>query len=149
MPSLDRRQQIDAGIARKGLGDRQPLRRGKRIDRLAAKRNSFVPAARAASRQQRRAIIHQRLVRLIRPIPFQHREFRVMQRAALAVAEHAREIDDARLARRQELLAGEFRRRAQIKRRPLAARPDQVGCEGMQMCLVAGRNLQAPPSRPR
>ena len=66
---------------------------------------------------QRRAVVHQRLIRLVRPIPFQHREFGMMQRAALAVAEHAGEIEDARLARRQQLLAGEFRRGAQIERR--------------------------------
>ena len=65
-----------------------------------------------------------------------------MQRAALAVAEHAGEIDNPRLARRQQLLAGEFRRGAQIERPPLPAGPDQLGGESMQMGLVAGRNLQ-------
>ena len=42
------------------------------------------------------------------------REFRVMQRAALAVAEDAGKIDNAVLARRQQFLAREFRRRPQI-----------------------------------
>ena len=65
-----------------------------------------------------------------------------MQRAALAIAEHAREIEDARLAGRQQLLAGEFRRGVQIERPPLAVRRDQLGREGMQMRLVAGRDLQ-------
>ena len=47
-----------------------------------------------------------------------------------------------RLAGRQQLLAGEFRRGAQIERLPLAAGPDQLGREGVQMGLVAGRDLQ-------
>ena len=66
----------------------------------------------------------------------------MVQSPALAVAEHAREIEDARLARRQQLLAGEFRRGAQVQRGSLAARSDQLGGEGMQMGLVAGRDLQ-------
>ena len=66
----------------------------------------------------------------------------MMQRAALAVAEGAGEFEDARLARRQELLAGELRRGAQVERLPLAAGPDQLGGEGMQMGLVAGGDLQ-------
>ncbi len=37
--------------------------------------------------QQRRAVLHQPLVGLARPIPFQHGERRVVQRAALAIAE--------------------------------------------------------------
>ena len=91
---------------------------------------------------QRRAVLHQRLVRFVRPVPFQHGEFGVMQRAALAIAEHAGEIENARLARRQQFLAGEFRRGAQIERPPLPAGSDQFGGEGMQMGLVAGRDLQ-------
>ena len=67
----------------------------------------------------------------------------MMQRAALAVAEHAGEFENARLARRQQLLGGEFRRGAQIERAPLPARRDQLGGEGMQMRLVAGRDLQS------
>jgi hypothetical protein len=40
-----------------------------------------------------------------------------MQRAALAVAINAREFDDAALAGGEQLLAGKFRRSAQITRR--------------------------------
>ena len=65
-----------------------------------------------------------------------------MQRAPLAVAEDAGEIENPRLARRQQFLSCEFRRGTQIKRRPLPARPDQVGGEGVQVGLVAGRDLQ-------
>ena len=66
----------------------------------------------------------------------------MMQRAALAVAKHLGEFDDAALAGGQELLAGEFRRGAQIKPRRRAVRRHERGGEGMQMGLVARGNLQ-------
>ena len=47
-----------------------------------------------------------------------------------------------RLAGRQQLLAGELRRGVQIERRARPVRPDRLGREGVQMRLVAGRDLQ-------
>ena len=49
----------------------------------------FVPAAVAASARMRGAVGHQRLVGLAGAVPFEHREFRMVQRAALAVAADA------------------------------------------------------------
>ena len=66
----------------------------------------------------------------------------MMQRAALAVAEHLCEFDDAALAGREQLFAGEFRRGAQIERRRRAVRRRQRRRKGMQMGLVSGRHLQ-------
>ena len=129
-------------MALEGFRHRHALRRGKRIDGLVAERELLGAGGARRLGHQRRAVVHQRLIRLVRPIPFQHGEFRVMQRAALAVAEHAGEFENACLAGRQQLLAGKFRRGPQVKRTLLVARPDQVGGKGMQMCLVAGRNLQ-------
>ena len=79
----------------------------------------------AASRRQRagsRRSPPSALIGLAGPVPFQHGEFGMVQRAALAVAEHLGEVEDAPLAGRQQLLAGEFRRGAQIEPRP-ARRP--------------------------
>ena len=104
--------------------------------------NCCVPAACAACAKNRGAVGHQRLIRLAGPIPFDQREFRRVQRAALAIAKHSGELDDTALASRKELLAGEFRRRAQVKRRRRAIRRHQLGGEGVQMRLVAGRDLQ-------
>ncbi len=73
-----------------------------------------VPAACAAARRTRDAIAHQRLIGFAGAIPFDQREFGMMQRAALAVAKHFGEFDDAPLARGEQLFAGEFRRGAQI-----------------------------------
>ena len=89
----------------------------------------------------RHAVVHQQLVLAMRPVPFQHGELRMVQRAALAVAEAAGELEDAPFAGRQQLLAGEFRRGAQEA--PVAAggrrhfRP-----HGMDVGLVAGGDLQ-------
>ena len=150
-PPGKRRQEIDAGKAR-----RKPRRRSavpaRRTDRPTRPRKVSCrrPGRLRRQRQDRRAVGHQRLVRLAGAIPFDQREFRMMQRAALAVAEHPGELEDAALAGGQQLLAGEFRRGAQIKRRD-ARRPGaaSVGGEGVQMGLVARAKPARPRSRPR
>jgi len=65
-----------------------------------------------------------------------------MQRPALAVAKHPGKLEDAPLPGRQEFLAGEFRRRAQMERHARAVGGHQLGGEGMEMGLVARRSLQ-------
>jgi hypothetical protein len=62
--------------------------------------------------------------------------------AALAVPEHAREGEDAALARRQQLFHRKFRRRVQEGWRPHAVRPDDFSRKSMQMRLIARRGLQ-------
>ena len=62
--------------------------------------------------------------------------------AALAVAEHMAEGEEAPLARRQQLLAGEFRRRMQVEPLPLPGRRGKLGGEAGDMRLVARRYLQ-------
>ncbi len=94
--------------------------------------------------QKRHAIRHQGRIRLAGAIPFDHREFGMVQRAALAIAKHFGEFDDAPFARGQQFLAGEFRRSTQIKRRRTTVRRPECGREGMQMRLVARRDLQRP-----
>ena len=66
----------------------------------------------------------------------------MMQRGPLAVAEHAREGEQPRFAGGEQLLGGEFGRGVQVERRAARVRRDQLGREGMQMRLVAGRDLQ-------
>ena len=93
-------------------------------------------------RQQRRAVVHQRLVGRAGAIPFQQGELGMVQRPALAVAPDPGEFEDPRLAGRQQLLAGELRRGAQVERRARAVGADRLGGEGVQVRLVAGRDLQ-------
>ena len=135
------RQQIDAGEFFKRFRHRQPFRRGKRIGGAAAKAELFCCRLRRL-RQNRGAVGHQRLVRLTRAIPFDQREFRRVQRAALTVAEHFCEFDDAAFPGGEQLLAGEFRRGAQIKRRCRAVRRHKRRGKGVQVHLVAGRDLE-------
>lgn len=66
----------------------------------------------------------------------------MVQRAALAVAPDAGEIDDASLAGRQQLLGCEFRRGPQVPPVLDHVRPDQAGRKGMQMGLVARGDLK-------
>jgi hypothetical protein len=65
----------------------------------------------------------------------------MMQRPALAVSPHLGEVEDAPFPRRQQLLAGELGRGVQVERRALAGLSDQLGGEGVQVGLVAGREL--------
>ena len=65
-----------------------------------------------------------------------------MQRAALAVAEHFCEFDDAAFPRGEQFLAGEFRRGAQVKRRPRPVRRHKRRGKGVQVHLVARRDLE-------
>jgi hypothetical protein len=126
-------------MAGEGLDHSQPLGWRMRIDGLAAKRE--LPRAHDLRRQRQHggAILHQRLVGLAGAIPLDEGELGMMQGTALAVAERTGKFDDPRLARRQELLAGEFRRGPQIKLLPVAGRSDQVGRKGMKMGLIARR----------
>src|SRR5262249_42870324 len=89
-----------------------------------------------------RAVLHQPLVGLARTIPFQHREGRVMQGPALTVAEHLGKREDALLPRRQQLLQGKLWRGMEIEASARAVRVDQLGGEGEEMELIAGRHLQ-------
>ena len=66
----------------------------------------------------------------------------MMQRAALAVAQHARELEDAPFAAGQQLFAGEFRRGRQVAPDAVPRGSDQLGRECMQVRLVAGRSDQ-------
>ena len=134
----DRGEQVDAGVALERLGDGQPLRRRQGIADLV------LPAQflRAGQRQQRRAILHDRLVARTGAIPFEHGELGMMQRRALGVAEHARELEELRDAAGQQLLHRELGRAVQPARALLAVGQFPVGGEARQMHLGARRHLQ-------
>ncbi len=135
-------EQVDAGKAGKRLGDAQALGFEERIG-LAAPVGETPGARRlGGERQDRGAIAHQRLVGFAGPVPFEHREFGMVQRPALAVAVDMGEAGNPRLARGQQLLAGEFRRGVQVEGGRVAARRQRFRGEGMEMGLVAGRDLQ-------
>jgi len=97
-----------------------------------------------------------RFVWLVRAIPFEHCEFRRMQRPALAIAEHAGEIEDLRFARCEQLLTGKFRRSVEIELAPFARGGAQLRLEGVQVELqqtlpfeLVKRGTTASPSPPQ
>ncbi len=51
---VERRQEIDAGVARESLGDSQAFRFGKGVGGAAAKGKAFVPVVSAAMRRKLR-----------------------------------------------------------------------------------------------
>src|SRR5262249_487185 len=76
------------------------------------------------------------------PIPFEQRELGMVERTSLAVAERARELEDARLAGGEQLLACELGRCAQIPRRAAAVWRGDLRRKRMEMRLIAGRYLK-------
>src|SRR5262249_61483240 len=114
----------------------------ERTDCAIAEGDPRRPRRLGRERKYRSAVLHQRLARLLGPIPFEHGEFGMMQRAALAIAKGAGELDDPSLAGRQKFLAGEFGRGAQIKARASAGWRHQVCPECMEMGFIAWRKDQ-------
>ena len=135
-------EEVDAGETLERLCHSQALRRNEGIGAAPPPCQRARPGGFGGQRQDLGAVPHDHFVSLIRSIPFEQRELRVVQGAALAVAEHAGDIDDAPFAGRKQFFAGELRRGVQIKLRARPVRPKKVGREGVQMRLVAGRDLQ-------
>ena len=138
----DRGQQIDAGEARVSLRHAHLLRLGEGIGLRAAPGQDLGAQGVGRQGQQMGAVLHQRLVGRVRPVPFQQGEFRMVQRPALAVAPHPGQIEDLRLAGRQQLLGRELRRGVQVQDRATPIRPNGLCRKGMQMGLIARRDLQ-------
>ncbi len=76
-----KRSNASATVSRSGAANGSAMR----------SRNDELPGARGLRRagQHRHAVVHQQLVGLVRAVPFEHGEFGMMQRAALAVAERS------------------------------------------------------------
>ena len=134
--------EIDAGVARKRLHDRQPLGSGERIDHPVPERETARAGRLRRQCKNGSAILHQRLVRLVCAVPLDQGELGVMQHAALAVTKRAGELHDAALARGQQLLAGEFGGRSQVEPLARIGRRDEIACKSMEMGLVSRRGHQ-------
>ncbi len=135
-------EQIDANKAFERRRHRQQLRLGEGIGDFPAKRELADPGRLRGMGYDHHAIGHHGVVGRVGAVPFQHGEFGQMQRTALAVAKHPRELKNLRLASGQQFLAGEFRRGAQIARRAGAVGAGKFGARRMQMGLIARRDLQ-------
>ena len=129
-------------MAGEGLVQGHSLGLGEGVDLAAAPAQHRRAGSTRRLGQQRGAVPHQGLIVFPRAIPFQHGELWMVQRGALAIAEDPGEIEQARLAGRQQLLGGEFRRGVQIIRIAGAGIVDQHRRKAVQMRLVPRRDLQ-------
>ena len=141
-PSGNRRQQIDPGKALEGGRDRQQFGLGEGIGHPAAKRESPDAGRLRRMRDHDDAVGHDGVIAGVGAIPFQHGEFGQMQIAALAVAEHPRELEYLGLAGGEQFLGRELRRGPQIARRARAVAAGQFGTGRVQMGLIARRDLE-------
>ena len=142
-PSARQRvEEVDAGVPEKSLAHGQAFGDGEWVGLAAAKGEARRARLSRRERQDARAILHQRLQRRADAIPFEHGEFRRVQGAALAIAKHPRERENARLAGGEQLFHREFGRRVQIGGPGAAVRPDHGRGKPVQMRLVARRSLQ-------
>ena len=128
------REKASATVSRSGSAKGSASRPRKEKD--------FAPARSAASASSAAQSVHQALIGFAGAVPFEHGEFRMVQRPALAVAVDRAEAEDSSLAGRKQLLTGKFRRGVQIERRARRVRQDRLGGEGREMRLVARRDLQ-------
>lgn len=111
---LDGGQKINARMAGKGLGNREPFK-GQRGVTFMGFVTQFAAACRLGGQVQKSgAIIHKGVVILPDAVPFQHGEFRAVQRSAFAVAPDMGESVDARLTRYQQFFHRKFGRGVQI-----------------------------------
>ena len=142
---IERRQQIDLRIAREGVGD------ASSVQALAPDRSRGPCTAVAIDAGRLRGqpheadrVVHHLRIRHAGAIPFEHGEFGRMQGTRFPVAIDLGEAEEALFARGQKLLCGKFRRGVKVARLAAAIGHDPVGREGMEMRLIAGRNLKRP-----
>ncbi len=129
-------------MAGKGVRDRQPFRLGKGVAIVATKAESVDAGGLRGEHQKIGAIGHQLVIGLAGAIPFQHGEFGMVQRPALAIAPDMREGAEPLFSGGQQLLGGKFRRGVEIEGERPSVDGERLRCEGMQMRLVAGRDLK-------
>ena len=96
-----RLQNVDVGKSRERLCHSEPFGLREWIGRPAAKTKFARLSELSRLTQDRDAIFDQRVIGLAGAVPFDQREFGMVQRAPLAVAKGSGELDDAPLTRRQ------------------------------------------------
>ena len=129
-------------MAAEGFRHAEALGRRERVGETAAVAKGTHPRGLGRETHEFFAIRHQHGVILFRAIPFQHDEFAGVANARFAIAKDAGEVEDPALAPGEQFLQREFRRRMEIERGLSFIERDRIYCEGVEMGLVARRNLQ-------
>src|SRR5205085_4857169 len=135
-------QEVDPGEALEGFRHGQTFGFKKGIAGAASETQHFRRCRARCRSEQIEAVADHGIVIFASAIPFEHREFRGVQRPALAIAEYAREFENPFLAGCEQFLAGEFGRGVQIEAPALALRRYEFGRKSVEMRFVAGRALQ-------
>ena len=139
---LEQIVKIDAGVAGKGLGNRQALGLSIRIGGVTAPAKG-VGAGRLGRRpEESGAVEHDGLIGFSGAIPLDHGELRRVQGASFAIAEDAGKVDDLLLAGGEQLLHGELGRGVEVALHLRPVRTDPFGGEGVKVGFVARRYLQ-------
>src|SRR5579875_479908 len=112
---LEGGEKIDAGIAVEGLSHAQDFRLLERIGNMTAKAQISAARRRNRPRKKAHAVLDQSLIRLSRPVPFQHREFGMVKPSPFAVAEHMRKAIDALFTGSEQFFGGKFRRTVKVE----------------------------------
>ncbi len=130
--------EVDAGVARERLRQRQALGRRGRVAHAPAIGPGRAPADPCRQREQRFDVPDEGIDPLARPIPFEHGELGHVDRPGLAVAENPGEFERFRLTGREQLLELELGRGDQVELARAAVEAALGRREGMEMGLVAG-----------
>ena len=143
VPIIEQRRQIDIGVRGEGLADGDDLRLRERIANASAPDEVARRPPPRRRRHQPRAVLIDAQRRLLGAIPFEHGEFRMMQRRALAVAEHPRQGENPLLARPRAASCTRIPARCGDRAGSRAAiRADQLGREGGKMGFIAAGDLK-------
>ncbi len=124
------------------LADTQAVGWQTGLEPAAAEVECRAPGNLRRNGKQGFAVEHHLLVIHVATIPFEQGKFGVVKCAALAVAEDLGKGENSGFAGGQELLAREFRRCIEVNVGFLPRHRLEPGREGMQMQLVAGRDLE-------
>ena len=138
------RQQIQPAVLLKRLGYADPLPVARRVGSLAAPSQCLSIGCSLAGADQRCALLHQVAIRGARAVPFEHREFRVVCRAPLAVAKDMSELPDPRHPGNEQLFHREFRRGVEVAQGGLSSLwVVKLGGERPQMRFETRVHLQS------
>ena len=139
-----RRQQIQTAVLPKRLRDADPLPLAHRVGGMAAPAQRLSTGCMLAGADQRYALLHQVAIGGARAIPFEHREFRMVGCAPLAVAEDMSELPDPRHPGDEQLLHRKFGRGVEIAQRgPPLLRVVKLGGECPEMRFEPRAHLQS------
>ena len=139
-----RRQQIQTAVLLKRFRHADPLPLAHRVGGMAAPAQRLSSGGMLAGADQRHALLHQVAIGGARAVPFEHREFRMVGCAPLAVAEDMSELPDTRHPSDEQLLHCKFGRGVEITQRGLPLlRVVKFGGECPQMRFEPRAHLQS------